>query len=122
MMVTEVVEDSAAAEAGIEKEDVIVAIEGEKVKDLMELRQMLGRFESGQEIEVQILRDKSDEPDEPKTDEPKADEPKTDEPKTDEPKTAEPKTAELKTLTVTLASAPAPEEEEGPLLEPPKIR
>ena len=133
VMVTEVVEDSAAAEAGIEKEDVIVAIEGEKVKDLMELRQMLGRFESGQEIEVQILRDKSDEPDEPKTDEPdepdepktdepKADEPKADEPKADEPKTDEPKTAELKTLTVTLASAPAPEEEEGPLLEPPKIR
>ena len=119
-MVTEVVEGSAAAEAGIEKEDVIVAIEGEKVKDLMELRQMLGRFETGQEIEVQILREESDEPDEP--DESKADEPKTDEPKTDEPKTEKLKTAELITVTVTLDSPPAPEEEEGPLLEPPKIR
>ena len=85
VLVTEVSEDSAAFEAGIEKGNVIVGIEGKKVKDLLELRQSLGRFEAGQEIELTILDDK------------------------------------IKTIDVTLGSPPEPKEE-GPLIEPPKIR
>ena len=84
VLVTEVVDDSAAAEAGIEKGNVIVRIEGTKIKDLMQLRQLLSRFEAGQEIEMTILDGK------------------------------------IKTVDVTLGSPP--EQEEGPLIEPPKIR
>lgn len=90
-MVEEVVEDTAAAEAGIEKGNLILGIEGTKIKDLIQLRQTLSRFEAGQEIEVEVQVSVEDGDDEEKT------------------------------VTVTLGAPPAPKEE-GPQIEPPKIR
>ena len=91
VMVEEVVEDTAAAEAGIEKGNLILGIEGTKIKDLIQLRQTLSRFEAGQEIEVEVQVSVEDGDDEEKT------------------------------VTVTLGAPPAPKEE-GPQIEPPKIR
>ncbi len=88
LLVTEVIEDSAAAEAGIEKDDSLVEIDGKKIKDLMDLRQKLSRFEAGDEIEVTFLSHSK-------------------------------KTIVVET--VTLGAPPKPKQE-GPQLEPPKIR
>lgn len=52
LLVAQVIEDSAAEKAGIQKDDSLVTINGEKIKDLMDLRQKLSRFEAGEEIEV----------------------------------------------------------------------
>lgn len=88
LLVAKVIEDSAAEKAGIAENDSLVAINGKKIKDLMDLRQKLSRFEAGQEIEITYLS-KSEK--------------------------------KLVTETVELGSAPKPKQE-GPQLEPPKIR
>jgi serine protease Do len=55
LVVTQVVEDSAAAKAGIEENDSLILLNGTKIRDLMDLQQRLGRFESGDEIELTYL-------------------------------------------------------------------
>ncbi len=54
LWIEEVVRDSAADKAGIQREDFVREIDGEKVSDMLKLRQILNRFESGQEIELKI--------------------------------------------------------------------
>lgn len=88
LLVTEVIKDSAAEEAGLAKDDSLVEIDGKKIKDLMDLRQKLSRFEAGDEIEITYLSNSN---------------------------------KSIVVKTVTLGAAPKPKQE-GPQLEPPKIR
>ena len=54
LWIEEVVRDSPADKAGIRREDCVREIDGEKVSDMLKLRRILNRFESGQEIELTI--------------------------------------------------------------------
>ncbi len=54
--VGEVIEDSAAEEAGLKVGDLITKVNGERVLSIDELISMLGKFNFGDEIEVTILR------------------------------------------------------------------
>ena len=54
LWIEEVVRDSPADKAGIQREDFLREIDGEKATDMLKLRQVLNRFESGQEVEVKI--------------------------------------------------------------------
>lgn len=58
LLIVGVVEGSAAEEAGIKENDVIMAINDKKIKDLMQLQQTLSRFEAGEEIKLTLLKDK----------------------------------------------------------------
>lgn len=55
-LVSDVVEDSPAAELGLRAGDVITAIDGKSVADAGELRERLGDFEEAEEIEVTWIR------------------------------------------------------------------
>ena len=56
MRVNGVVEGSAADQAGLVKGDVLLAIDDEPINDMLRLRQILNRFEAGQEILVSVKR------------------------------------------------------------------
>ena len=56
MQINGVTEGSAADQAGLVKGDVLLAIDGEPINDMLRLRQVLNRFEAGQEITVSIKR------------------------------------------------------------------
>ena len=56
MRVNGVVEGSAADRAGLIKGDVLLAIDDEPINDMLRLRQVLNRFEAGQEISVSVKR------------------------------------------------------------------
>ena len=56
MRVNGVVEGSAADKAGLVKGDVLLAIDDEPINDMLRLRQVLNRFEAGQEISVSVKR------------------------------------------------------------------
>lgn len=88
LLVPEVIKDSAAEEAGIKKDDQLIALNGKPIKDLMDLRQRLGRFEAGDEIEITFVSSDDKDP---------------------------------KSVKVKLGVAPAPKQE-GPQIDPPKIR
>ena len=47
---------TAADSVGLKIEDVIVAVAGVKVKDLMSLKQVLGRYEAGSEVELEYIQ------------------------------------------------------------------
>ena len=51
-----VVEDGAAADAGLEKEDVITAIDGQKVRDMGELQGILAKKRPGEQVKVTYIR------------------------------------------------------------------
>lgn len=55
--VSEVVEGSAAAEAGIQSGDVIIAVNNERVRTFADLIARVGTVGAGNEIEVTVLRD-----------------------------------------------------------------
>lgn len=55
LQISEVVAGSGAAAAGLQAEDVLLALAGEPAKDLMSLRKILGRFEAGAEVEVELI-------------------------------------------------------------------
>ncbi len=55
--VIQVVPKSAAAEAGLKKDDKILQINGQEIKDMMQLRQVAGRFHSGDNIAVLVETD-----------------------------------------------------------------
>ena len=55
-----VVEDGAAADAGLEKEDVITAVNGQKVKDMGELQGILAQKRPGEQVKVTYLRNKKE--------------------------------------------------------------
>jgi serine protease Do len=60
LWIEEVVRDSAADKAGIRREDFIREIDGEEVSDMLKLRQVLNRFEAGQEIELKVWFEEED--------------------------------------------------------------
>lgn len=58
--VSEVVENGAAATAGIEAGDVIVGFNGKSIKTMAELQEALAKTVPGTEAEVKVLRDKKE--------------------------------------------------------------
>jgi len=58
VLVLSVVEESPAEKAGLKSGDVIVAIEGEEVGDAGDVTEVLGDFEEGEEVSIEILRNK----------------------------------------------------------------
>lgn len=55
MWIAEVVPNSAAANAGLEREDVLMSVAGKPVADLMGLKQVLIAFEAGQKTTLEYL-------------------------------------------------------------------
>ena len=55
LLLNQVSPGTAAAAAGLKAEDLLVSVDGEPTKDLMSLRSILGRFEAGKEIEVELI-------------------------------------------------------------------
>jgi S1-C subfamily serine protease len=55
--IVDVFEASAAAEAGLQKGDIITAIDGRKVKSLSQFRHLIKANEPGESIAIQYLRD-----------------------------------------------------------------
>ena len=56
-LVSQVVEGSAAARAGIEAGDVITAVRGQPIKGNAELRNAIGMLKVGESVEISLLRD-----------------------------------------------------------------
>jgi len=56
VQVTQVVQDSPAADAGVQRGDIIETIEGRRVKGLEQLRSMVSSRRPGQETRIGILR------------------------------------------------------------------
>ena len=56
-MVSQVLEGSAAAKAGIEAGDIITAVNGEAVKSAAELRSRIGLMRVGEQVEITVLRE-----------------------------------------------------------------
>ena len=56
-IVTEVTADSAADKAGLEESDVIVEVDGKKVKNFWSLRNIIGLKRPGENIKLKIVRD-----------------------------------------------------------------
>ncbi len=54
--VKQVAKNSPAEKAGLQAKDVIAAVNGEKIADVMDLRVILGRHVSGDELTLKILR------------------------------------------------------------------
>ena len=57
VLITEVVEDSPAEEAGIEDGDIIVEFDGQAVDSPSELRELVGEAEVGEKVKVKVVRD-----------------------------------------------------------------
>ena len=56
--IEKVIEDGAAEDAGLAKEDVITAVEGQKVKNMGDLQGILAQKRPGEQVKVTYLRDK----------------------------------------------------------------
>lgn len=56
-----VVPNSPADKAGIRREDFLLEINGEKVTDVLKLRNLLNQFESGEEVDVKIWFEETEE-------------------------------------------------------------
>jgi serine protease Do len=57
-LVTEVFEDSPAEEAGLQRGDIILAVNKKKVSDVETLRNIVAQSKVGSTIELQVLRDR----------------------------------------------------------------
>ena len=55
--VANVTDDGAAKEAGIKTDDVIISIDGDKVKSSAELQEKVSQYRPGDDIKVTVLRD-----------------------------------------------------------------
>jgi S1-C subfamily serine protease len=55
--VSALMEDGAAEDAGIEEGDVIVEVNGQKVKSVAELQEKIGRYRPGDKVNVKLIRD-----------------------------------------------------------------
>ena len=62
LLVSEVSKKSGAMDAGLNKEDIVLKFNGEAVNDMLRLRQILIGFESGETIELEIIKKGADEP------------------------------------------------------------
>ncbi len=58
--IDEVVEDGAAAAAGLQKDDVITAIDGKKIKKFGELQGVIAQKRPGDKVKVTFLRNKKE--------------------------------------------------------------
>ncbi|MCU0977180.1 MAG: DegQ family serine endoprotease [Steroidobacteraceae bacterium] len=56
-LVSQVVEDSAAAKAGIQAGDVITAVNGQEVKNAAELRNRIGMLRVGDRVDIALIRE-----------------------------------------------------------------
>ena len=54
LRVAEVIENTAAAEAGLGHGDIVLKINDEPVDDLMSLKRLLNQFEAGQEVKIEF--------------------------------------------------------------------
>lgn len=54
--IQEVIEDSPAANAGLRKDDILVAVDGETVRDVFHLRLLVGRHVAGDEVTLTVRR------------------------------------------------------------------
>ncbi|HMK48569.1 MAG TPA: DegQ family serine endoprotease [Thermodesulfovibrionales bacterium] len=57
VLIGEVVEDSPAEKAGLQRGDIIVEVQGKKVEEPNQIRNMIAGVEPGHELELKILRD-----------------------------------------------------------------
>ena len=57
VVITEVIEDSPAANAGIAAGDILLNIDGEAINDIKDMRNVLGLLRAGREVEINLLRD-----------------------------------------------------------------
>lgn len=60
VLVTRVMPNSAAAQAGLQQGDVITAVNGDPVEAANELAMAIGMRESGSEVTLQVIRDGSE--------------------------------------------------------------
>ena len=58
--IDKVVEDGAASDAGLEKEDVITAVDGQKVKTMGDLQGILAQKSPGEQVKVTYMRNKKE--------------------------------------------------------------
>ena len=58
LVITDVYEGSPAEKAGLEPDDVIVRIDGEKVKQRKDLAEVLGSLKPGDKVEIEVRRKK----------------------------------------------------------------
>lgn len=56
-LITEIVSESAAEEAGLRVDDIIIGIDGKKITDASDLRNTIGLMGSGQDIKIEYIRD-----------------------------------------------------------------
>lgn len=63
LFISRVVQKTAASDAGLEVEDILLEVNGESVNDMLRLRQILNKFESGDSVELTVLRNKTGEKD-----------------------------------------------------------
>jgi serine protease Do len=57
ILITEIYDDSPAEEAGLEKHDIIVSVNGEKGKDLSDFVELIRAHAPGTDVEIQVYRD-----------------------------------------------------------------
>jgi S1-C subfamily serine protease len=57
--VSEVIADGAAQEAGIEVGDVIVAVDGAKIKSMARMQEMFTKHQPGDKVKITVLRKNS---------------------------------------------------------------
>jgi C-terminal processing protease CtpA/Prc len=57
ILITEIYNDSPAEEAGLEKHDILVSINGEKGKDLSDFVKLIRANAPGTDVEIQVYRD-----------------------------------------------------------------
>ena len=58
VLVRKVLEDTPAAEAGLREGDVILAVKGEKTRDVTDLLRQIGQSPIGETVPLKVLRDK----------------------------------------------------------------
>ena len=57
ILITEIYNDSPAEEAGLEKHDILVSVNGEKGKDLSDFIELIRAHAPGTDVEIQVYRD-----------------------------------------------------------------
>ncbi len=57
VLVSDVMEDSPASRAGIERGDIIIEYDGHKISDIARLRNLVAQTQVGKKVEIVVLRD-----------------------------------------------------------------
>ena len=61
LFINRVVQNTSASEAGLVVEDIILKLNGQDINDLLRLRQILNRIESGETVKLTVIRSESGE-------------------------------------------------------------